>query len=161
MKSTKLIGIVGKARSGKSSIAQHLWSEHAFTRIALADPLKLAAQQIFGLSDEQALRDEFKEIEIPFWGMSPRQMFQRIGTEASKPVFVGILDSVEGRRIMAENAGYHMVGLMTALHFIEGMPAMSPELEALKAADYAMAEGYDDSMVRHLNLTPNLCKYSC
>ena len=87
MKTTKLIGIVGKARSGKDAISKHLFAKHAFTRIALADPLKLAAQHIFGLSDEQALRDEFKEIEIPFWGMSPRQMFQRLGTEAAKTAF--------------------------------------------------------------------------
>lgn len=83
----KLIGITGKARSGKDSIAKYLWSEHAFTRIAFADPMKLAAQQIFGLSDEQTWHDDFKEVEIEHWGMSPREIFQKLGTEAIRGTF--------------------------------------------------------------------------
>ena len=83
----KLIGITGKARSGKDTIARMLFAQHAFTRIAFADPLKLAAQQIFGLSKEQTWGDHKKEEVIPYWGMSPRQMFQLLGNEAVKPVF--------------------------------------------------------------------------
>lgn len=83
----KLIGIAGKARSGKDTIAKHLWSRHGFLRIALADPLKSAAQAMFALSNEQTWDDNLKEIEIPHWGMSPRQMFQRLGNDAVKPVF--------------------------------------------------------------------------
>ena len=83
----KLIGITGKARSGKDTIAQMLFAQHAFTRIAFADPLKLAAQQMFGLSTEQTWGDHKKEEVIPYWGMSPRQMFQLLGNEAVKPVF--------------------------------------------------------------------------
>lgn len=83
----KLIGITGKARSGKDTIARMLFAQHAFTRIAFADPLKLAAQQMFGLSKEQTWGDYKKEEVIPYWGMSPRQMFQLLGNEAVKPVF--------------------------------------------------------------------------
>lgn len=83
----KLIGITGKARSGKDTIARMLFAQHAFTRIAFADPLKLAAQQMFGLSKEQTWGDHKKEEVIPYWGMSPRQMFQLLGNEAVNPVF--------------------------------------------------------------------------
>ena len=83
----KLIGITGKARSGKDTVARMLFAQHAFTRIAFADPLKLAAQQMFGLSKEQTWGDHKKEEVIPYWGMSPRQMFQLLGNEAVKPVF--------------------------------------------------------------------------
>lgn len=83
----KLIGITGKARSGKDTIAKHLFTQYGFTRIAFADPLKLAAQQMFGLTREQTWNDDLKEQIIPFWGKSPRQIFQLLGTEASKPVF--------------------------------------------------------------------------
>ena len=83
----KLIGITGKARSGKDTVARMLFAQHAFTRIAFADPLKLAAQQMFGLSTEQTWDDRYKETIIPCWGMSPRQMFQLLGNEAVKPVF--------------------------------------------------------------------------
>ena len=75
----KLIGITGKARSGKDAIAKHLWAEHCFTRIALADPLKSATQSAYGLTYEQCYSDDLKEVVIPYWGLSPRQMFQQVG----------------------------------------------------------------------------------
>lgn len=83
----KLIGICGKARSGKDTIANHLWAEHAFTRIAFADPLKRGAQEMFGLSDAQLLDDSLKEVMIAHWGLSPRQIFQQLGTEAIRNTF--------------------------------------------------------------------------
>jgi hypothetical protein len=83
----RIIGIAGKARSGKDSAASYLFAAYGFTRIALADPLKLAAQQMFGLTDAQTWSDAVKEEVIPFWGLSPRQMFQRLGSDAVKPVF--------------------------------------------------------------------------
>lgn len=83
----KLIGIHAKARSGKDTCANHLWAVHEFTRIAFADPLKLAAQQMFGLTERQTWDDTVKEVDVPYWGMSPRRMFQLLGTDAAKPVF--------------------------------------------------------------------------
>lgn len=83
----KLIGITGLARSGKDTVARYLWAEYAYTTIAFADPLKLATQHIFGLTDEQTWKDHLKEVTIPYWNMSPRQMFQLLGTEAVKGTF--------------------------------------------------------------------------
>ena len=83
----KLIGITGKTRSGKDTVAKYLWEQHEFSRIALADPLKIAARSIFGLSHEQVFDDSLKEEVIPYWGMSPRQLFQQLGTEAVKGTF--------------------------------------------------------------------------
>ena len=83
----KLIGLIGKARSGKDTVAQYLFEQYGFTRLAYADPVKLAAQQIFGLSHNQTWDDKLKEVEIPYWGMTPRQMFQKLGTDATHPVF--------------------------------------------------------------------------
>ncbi len=83
----KIYGIIGKARSGKDTVAKHLWAKHAVTRIAFADPLKLAAQHMFGLTGPQTWDDSLKEVVIPHWGMTPRRMFQLLGTEASKPIF--------------------------------------------------------------------------
>jgi hypothetical protein len=83
----KLIGITGKARAGKDTIATHLAHTHAFTRIAFADPLKLAAQQMFGLTNTQTWDDNLKETVIPMWGLSPRQIFQRLGTDAMRGTF--------------------------------------------------------------------------
>ena len=87
----KLIGITGKARSGKDAIAKFAWSQYGFTRIAFADPVKMAAQAKFGLTAAQTWDDELKEVVIPHWNMTPRQMFQMEGTEAGRNVFGGDL----------------------------------------------------------------------
>lgn len=83
----KLIGIAAKARSGKDTVAKYLFESYGFTRIAFADPVKLAAQAIFGLSHDATWNDDIKETTIPYWGLSPRRMFQLVGTECVKPHF--------------------------------------------------------------------------
>jgi len=83
----KLVAFVGKARCGKDTAASHLNLEYGFARLAFADPLKRAAKEMFGLSFGQTWGDDLKEVVIPRWNMTPRRMFQLLGTEASKPFF--------------------------------------------------------------------------
>lgn len=83
----QLIGIHGKARSGKDTVAKYLVERHGFMRNAFADPLKLAAKQMFCLTDAQTWQDDMKEVVIPYWGRSPRQIFQLLGTEGGRQVF--------------------------------------------------------------------------
>lgn len=83
----KIIGIAGKARVGKDTVAKYLWTAYGYTRVAFADPLKVAAQAIFGLTSEQTWDDDLKEVPIPYWGYSPRQLFQLLGSDCVKPVF--------------------------------------------------------------------------
>lgn len=52
-----LIGICGRARSGKDTIANILVKEFGFTRVALADPIKRAARDFFDLTWEQCWGD--------------------------------------------------------------------------------------------------------
>ncbi|MGV9263182.1 deoxynucleotide monophosphate kinase family protein [Kitasatospora sp. NPDC003701] len=40
------IGIIGRARTGKDTVAARLADEHAFVRVALADPLKCMAYDV-------------------------------------------------------------------------------------------------------------------
>lgn len=82
-----LIGITGSAGVGKDTVAEFLWKAHRFTRIAFADPMKKATQTIFGLSDEQTWSRDLKEVTIPYWGLSPRRLFQMIGTDAMQTTF--------------------------------------------------------------------------
>ncbi len=83
----KLIGITGLAGSGKDTAAAHLNNIHGFTRMAFADPVKAAACAAFGLSYDQAWNPEFKNITIPYWDLTPRQIFQRMGTDAMQTTF--------------------------------------------------------------------------
>lgn len=76
-----IIGLAAIARSGKDTVASMLLEHGDVAAYALADPLKLGCQSLFGLTDEETWSDDLKEKQIPFWGMSPRQMFQCVGTE--------------------------------------------------------------------------------
>lgn len=77
----KIIGISAPARSGKDTVASMLLQYNNVAAYALADPLKMGCQALFGLTDVETWEDHVKEKTIPLWGYSPRQFFQHIGTE--------------------------------------------------------------------------------
>ena len=85
--SKKLIGLAGKAGAGKDTVADYLWEKEGAIKIAFADPLRLAASAIFGLSVESFTDRALKEELVEYWGISRRDMCQLLGTEATKPVF--------------------------------------------------------------------------
>lgn len=50
---SKIIGISGKAGSGKDTVAEYLVDHHGFVRMALADEMKRFAKRVFLFTDEQ------------------------------------------------------------------------------------------------------------
>ena len=77
-----LIGICGKAGSGKDTIGEHLIDEYGFEQIALADPIKRLVKDVFVLDDYTVYDRTAREQELPEWeGWSVRQLLQFIGTE--------------------------------------------------------------------------------
>jgi len=87
MQDFHLIGFTGKARCGKDTAGDYLIKQHNFTRYGFADPLKRACAEMFGVPIDHFYNDEFKEEVIPFWGYSPRQMAQMLGTEGGRDLF--------------------------------------------------------------------------
>ena len=81
-----LIGLGGHKGSGKDTVAGILVSEMGWTRMAFADLLKQAAAVVFGLTDTQ-MNGEEKEVVDHYWGMTPRTILQRMGTEAMRGTF--------------------------------------------------------------------------
>ncbi len=77
----KIIGLAGVARSGKDTAASILLSLPDVAAFALADPLKLGCQALFGLTEDQTWNDFLKEKHIDLWQKSPRQLFQEVGTD--------------------------------------------------------------------------------
>ena len=77
----KIIGIAAPARSGKDTVASMLLKHKKVTAYALADPLKLGCQALFGLTDKETWDDCYKETIIPLWHYSPRKFFQHLGTD--------------------------------------------------------------------------------
>jgi hypothetical protein len=78
-----IIGLAGKKQSGKSTVANYLIDVFDFHEISWAYPLKeVIGRQLFGLPDEVLYGDSPKREEIhPTWGMSGRQILQKVGTD--------------------------------------------------------------------------------
>ena len=76
-----IIGLIGKKSSGKDTLADYLVQQHGFVKYAFSDPIKEACKAIFLLTDEQLHSVAKKEEVDPRWELSPRQMFQFLGTD--------------------------------------------------------------------------------
>lgn len=81
-----LIGLHGLARSGKDTVGEYL-ARYGFFRYALADPIRSAIVHMFKIPYQHCVDPQFKEVVNEFWGFSPRQMMQLLGTEGSRNVF--------------------------------------------------------------------------
>lgn len=79
----KIIGITGKARAGKdtiaSIIANYIGKEHVMIT-GFAHPLKSFCKVIFGWSDEHMYGKLKDEID-PTWDIAPRLALQTLGTD--------------------------------------------------------------------------------
>jgi hypothetical protein len=85
----KIIGVCGRKRHGKDTVGQFLidLNPHETFRTAFADTLKETAQSLYGLTYEQMYgSEEVKEAVLPRWGLSPRQILQRLGTDVARSI---------------------------------------------------------------------------
>ncbi|MEM7706588.1 MAG: hypothetical protein AAF358_13600 [Pseudomonadota bacterium] len=76
----RLIGITGKARSGKDTVAAYLAQRHGFRHLSFAGPLKAACAAALGIDLDTFLSLPKEEL-IEGRSFSPRVMMQRMGTE--------------------------------------------------------------------------------
>lgn len=88
MTTPMIIGITGKARSGKDTLARVLRDHQGFDAIMwFAEPLKRAAAILFDIPFAEVMSDEFKDAVIPGWNLTGRDILQRLGTEAMRHNF--------------------------------------------------------------------------
>lgn len=73
-----LVGFSGKRGVGKDTAGSYL-VQKGWKRYAFADPLKLGCNQFFNFKCE---KDEI----CPYWGVSPREVYQKIGTEVFREI---------------------------------------------------------------------------
>ena len=100
-----LIGITGKAGAGKDTLGKYLCDTYHCIHYYFAKPLKEGAKIMFNLSDEQIAN---KEVPIEPWGMSPRKIYQLLGTEVGRGIDPAIwiknaemfVKSVPGRTVV-------------------------------------------------------------
>lgn len=92
-----IVGINGIANAGKDTIASMVTlslkdnCNLSVKTFAFADRLKKACSVLFGVPLEHFHDRQVKEVKIPYWNMSPRQMAQKMGTEACR---YGIRDDI-------------------------------------------------------------------
>ena len=84
---TYLIGITGRARSGKDTAARLLKERHGYAPAAFAEPLKKMAAILCDEPEALFHDDSAKESMAPLHGKPRRQILQLLGTECVKPFF--------------------------------------------------------------------------
>lgn len=83
-----IIGITGKMQNGKDTLAKIIQEIYPYYKIIhYADPLKDFCKQFLGLSEEDVNTSEGKLKYNEFWGMTNREILQKIGTEALRKGF--------------------------------------------------------------------------
>lgn len=84
-----IIGIAGLKRAGKDTAADYLSVRYSLYKCAFADPVKRTAMQMFNLTEEQAwgLNGYDREQVTEPWGISVREILQKVGTECARNVF--------------------------------------------------------------------------
>jgi len=77
-----LIGLCGKAGSGKDTIADYLVAKYGFKKISLADPIKRLVKDVFVLDDLTVYDRVEREKPLKNWSnWTVRKLLQFIGTE--------------------------------------------------------------------------------
>lgn len=78
-----ILGICGRAGSGKSSVARYLVKEYGAQKLSFAEPLKRMAIDIWGFSEAQVFGEaQVKEAVDPRWHISPLEAMQKLGEAA-------------------------------------------------------------------------------
>lgn len=91
----KIIGINGKAGSGKTTIAEYIHKKYNYDIMSFADPLKDCVSAIFGwdrslLQGDTQISRSFRETKDDKWSkimksdITPRKMLQFFGTECCR-----------------------------------------------------------------------------
>jgi len=103
-----IIGVAGRARSGKDTVAALFTKTHRVVRFA--QPIKEAGKALYGWSDI-SLEEDIKDVVDSKWGLSPRSAMTHLAQ--STRLFVAndffvkrLFDSWEGEPIVIPDVRY-------------------------------------------------------
>lgn len=99
-----IVALAGRKQVGKNTAAEVLCSKAGFYPYAFADPLKKACALMFDLSPQQLEDQTLKETVDPRWGVSPRKIFQCVGTDLIRDQMGAVMD---GLKIRSEDFWTH------------------------------------------------------
>jgi len=81
-----VIGFTGKAGCGKDTVAKYIQKKHNLTRVAFADTLKEKVMIDFDLTPDHVY-GKLKEVVIPKYNKSPREIMQLVGSEWYRSIY--------------------------------------------------------------------------
>jgi dephospho-CoA kinase len=76
----QIIGFLGKKRCGKDTSGDYLIEKYGFVKYAFADPVKQICKILFDFSEDQLYGEKKEGVDFR-WYLTPRDAFQKIGTE--------------------------------------------------------------------------------
>ena len=95
-----IFSITGQKRAGKDTIANYIKSQVISSKVSFAEPVRNVCRAYFGWGDEWLLGKHKEDVD-PFWGISPRQAMQYLGTEVGR---VGLAENYpEFKSVTADN----------------------------------------------------------
>jgi hypothetical protein len=81
----KIIAFTGLKGSGKSTaveiLKKYYYNNHSIHILSFAAPLKRLVTDIFCLTNNECYDPDLKEVVLPNWNVTPRELLQKIGTE--------------------------------------------------------------------------------
>jgi len=160
----RLIGLAGAAGSGKDALAAQMqsWPDAPWDRIAFADALKRLCVEFLGLSETDVSTQEGKASFNEFWGMTNREVLQRVGTDAMRNGFcrdvwvriaeLGIRKALgAGRRVVVTDCRFDneaaLVRRMGGVVLRVERPAGSGAALTSAASSHASERGVSDWLV--------------
>jgi dephospho-CoA kinase len=123
-----LIGLTGKAGSGKSISANFLKRVFDMKEYVMADPLKKIGM-IIGFSENEMYGTQEQKLEInTFWGISGRQFMQKFGTEICRDLVPEIIPQMSKiwikllEKFLSENTDKNLI--VSDVRFIDEVEAI-------------------------------------
>ena len=117
MTAPRLIGLAGRAGTGKSTIARLLCEQHAFVEVAFADPIKRALAAMLGLPSAY-FHDPFtKDLPIDWLrNTTPQRLIQTLRNGWGRQMIADDLWLILARRriaqLTAQAASQHISGIV-------------------------------------------------
>ena len=109
----KLVGVIGKAGSGKDTFIDEIRAlDHSghIQKVAFADALKRCCVVAFGLAPKVFYDRELKEQIDPFWSVSPREIAQFVGTELFRNNIDNLLRTKVGKDFWIKRLYQTLIG---------------------------------------------------
>jgi hypothetical protein len=123
----QIIGVAGRAGSGKDTFCNALVNDHGFVKVAYADALKRVVRDVYGFSSESLWGpSELRAAVDRKVGIAPRRALQLVGTEGFRAALDATWLKYIERVISELGSGYFTYTPEYGLHHNRGPAIWTP-----------------------------------